>query len=151
MEVLPVAIASVLASLWRGRTCWISFEPFFYFVGVKLFAPQHARERLALHAALVFGHVWRAELRPVEAIGFRLAQGENLFRVVRRQLRILSRQSKHYGLCLAGLNLQSVVSRCLGARTIRVDGFRAAVDHDVVDAVFDVRRAVGNTPKPLGI
>src|SRR5437879_5949153 len=109
MEVLPVAVASVLPAFRWPRTCWISFEPFFYFVGVKLFAPQHARERLALPAALVLGHVWRAELRLIEAIGFRLAQCEDLQGIGERLRRQRRAQPQYDAARLAGLQLEDVV------------------------------------------
>jgi hypothetical protein len=74
VQVAPVAVATVCAAFGRPRPRGIAVQPFLDLVVVELLAPQHARERLALHTALILRHVLRAELGVVEGIRLRLPQ-----------------------------------------------------------------------------
>ena len=49
VQMLPVVVAAVLAFRRRRRLGRIALQPFRHVVVIKLFAPDHARERLALH------------------------------------------------------------------------------------------------------
>ena len=86
-----------------GGPARVAGKPFFDFVEVELLAPQHAREGLALHAALVFGHVVRSELRLVERVGLRLPQGEHVLGIGERLGGQLGAQPQHHAARLTRL------------------------------------------------
>src|SRR5438105_14977970 len=85
VEVHPVAVAAVLTTFGWRRAGRIASQPFLYFVEVKLLAPQQAGKRLALYAALIFGHLCCTELAVVERVCFGLPQREDLLGHTRRQ------------------------------------------------------------------
>ena len=147
----PLAVATAPAAIrwrWSGR---VTRQPFRDLVVVELLGPQHARERLSLDTALVFGHSMRAELAFIKGVGFGLAQREHLLGIGERFRELAMREAQQGALCGVRRDRQRVMRSGFRAQVGRVDLVVPAVDHRVVDPVFYVRAAVPRPPQSCSV
>src|SRR5262249_16796671 len=112
---------------------------------------SHLSERLPLDAALVVGHVLRAELRGLERIRLGLAQRDDVFRVREWLVPLLIRQTQDHFSSATCRDHQWIVGGCFRPEMLEIDGVAATVHDEVVDAVLDEWRAVLDTPQPRGV
>ncbi|HEX6478176.1 MAG TPA: hypothetical protein VF043_04975 [Ktedonobacteraceae bacterium] len=146
-EVPPAPVAAALG--WWRRAGGVATQPFIHIVGVELLAPEQAGQRLPLHRPRIV-RLGRTHL-PVKLVGFPDARAEDLGCAVERGTRPGGGQAHEDGLCGARLNDGAIVGRHPGAGALWVDFALGTVDHCLVDAVFDERRAALDAPQSLGV
>ena len=117
---------------------------------VELFAPQHAGERLAMHAPLVLAERGRRDPL-VELVGVADSAREDLIDVLEGGRWTGGREPHRHDLAATGRHVQHVVRRGLGPGLRRVHGFAPAPDHIVVERVLHVGRRIRLPPQPLGV
>ena len=117
---------------------------------VELLAPQHARDGLAVHPALIFSQRWRRD--PLEElVGVGDPSLEDLLEAAEGLVYPGGRQPQADGLASAGGHVERVVRRRLGPGLGGIDRFAAARDDVLVERVLDVGRRVRLAPEPAGI
>ena len=113
---------------------------------VVLLAPEHARQRLAVHAPFVL--VQRRRRNPVvEFVGVGDPALEDVLETAEGLVDPGRRQTEADGLASAGGHVEDVVGRRLGPDLGGVDRLAAARDDVLVEGVLDVGRRIGLAPE----
>ena len=126
---------------------------------VELLAPQHARQRLAMHAPFIVGQ--RLRRNPiVEFVGVRDPVLECLVEPVEGIADLESanafvgprgRQPQTHGLASASGHVEDIVGRSLGPGFRGVDRVAVARDDVFVERILDVGRRIGLAPQTGGV
>ena len=117
---------------------------------VVLLAPQHARQRLAVHPALIF--VQRGRRDPlVEFVGVGDPAFEHLLEAAEGIVYPGGRQTEADGLAAAAGHVEDIVGRRLGPGLGGIHRLAAARDDVLVERVLDVGRRIGLAPETLRI
>ena len=117
---------------------------------VVLLAPQHARQRLAVHPPFIL--VQRRRRNPiVELVSVGDPALEDLVEAAEGLLGPGGRQTEADGLASAAGHVEDIVRRRLGPDLGGVDRLAAARDDVLVERVLDVGRRVGLAPETAGV
>ena len=113
---------------------------------VELLAPEHARQRLAVHAPLVL--VQRRRRNPgVEFVRVGDSALDDVLEIAEGLVRPGGRQTETDGPASAGGHVEGVVRGRLGPDPGRVDRVAAARDDELVEGVLDVGSRTGLVPE----
>ena len=117
---------------------------------VELLRPQHARQRLPVHAALILVQGFRCDPL-VEFVGLGNPPIESSLEPVECIVDGGARQTQPDGAAAAGRHVKDVVGRGLGAHSGRVDGIGVPGDDVGVEGIFDIRGGIGLAPQTVRV
>src|SRR5213594_4372609 len=124
----------------------VLLKPSIYVEVVVLLAPQHSRQRLAVHPAFIF--VQRLRRDPiVELVSVGDPALEYLVEPAKGIVHANGRQTEANGLASAGGHVEGIVGRRLGPDLGGVDRLAAARDDVLVERILDVRGRTGLAPE----
>ena len=124
----------------------VLLKPSIHIEVVVLLAPQHARQRLAVHPAFIF--VQRGRRNPiVELVSVGDPALECLLEPAKGLVYPGGRQTEADGLAAAAGHVEDIVSRRLGPDLGGVDRLAAARDDVRVERILDVRGGIGLAPE----
>ena len=125
-------------------------QPFLQVEVVILLAPQHSRQRLAVHPALVFAQRLRRD-PPVEFVRVGHPAFEDLLEALEGIVHRGGYQTQANRLAAAARHVQSIVGRGLGPRHGGIHGLVLPRDDVRVKRILDVGRSIGLAPETLRI
>ena len=135
---------------FHERMALVLLEPSIQIEVVVLLAPEHARQRLAVHAPFVLAQ--RRRRNPVvELVGVGDPAVEDLLETAKGIGGPGRRETEADGLASAGGHVERIVGRRLGPGLAGVDRLVAARDDVLVERILDVRRSIGLAPETAGI
>jgi hypothetical protein len=145
-----VGVAYVAAGRREQRVALVLAQPALEIEVVVLLAPQHARQRLAMHPALILGQ--RSGRNPrVEFVGVGDAALEGAFEAAERIVQLCGRQTQPDRLAAAGGHVEDIVGRGLGPGPGGIHRFGLPPDEIGVKRILDVGRCVRLAPQALRI
>ena len=128
----------------------VLLQPLIQIEVVELLAPEHARQRLAVHPPLIFTQ--RSRRDPfVEFVGVGDPAFEDLVEIAEGIAYLGGRQTQADGLAAAAGDVEDIVGRSLGPGLGWVDRLAAARDDVLVERILDVGRRVGLVPQTLRV
>src|ERR1700684_3163233 len=119
-------------------------EPFVHVKEEELLGPEHTGHRLAQDAGLVFAEMGRGDLA-IKLARLALASLHSLSKTAEHIAdggRRLIAETQADGGCLSCAYIQLVLCSSFGPRFLGIHSVFIALNHVVVDSVFDVRRDV---------
>ena len=145
-HVKPFRVPHAAAAGFHERMTLVLLEPSIHIEVVVLLAPQHARQRLAVHPALVLAQRLRRDPL-VELVGVGDPALECLLEAAEGVVGPGGGQTEADGLAAAGGHVEHIVGRGLGPDLGGVDRVAAARDDVFVERVLDVRGRIGLAPE----
>ena len=149
-HVEPIGVAHVAAGAFQQRMTPVLAQPALQVEVVELLAPEHSRQRLAVHAALILRQ--RPGRDPlVELIGVGDPALEDLLETAEGILHPGGRQPQSHRLAAARRHVEDVVGRRLGPRLGGIHRVALSRDDVAVKRILDVRRSIGLVPQTLRV
>ena len=128
----------------------VLLQPLIQIEVVVLLAPEHARQRLAVHPAFIF--VQRLRRNPiVEFVSVGDPAFEYLLETAEGIVYLGGRQTQADGLAAAAGHVEDIVGRRLGPDLGGIDRLAASRDDVLVERILDVGRRIGLAPETLRI
>ena len=149
-HVEPFGVAHVVARGLEQRMTLVLAQPLLQVEVVELLAPQHSRQRLAMHPTLIF--VQRAGRDPlVEFVGVGDAAFERLFETAKGIFCRGGRQTQPDRLAATAGHLEGIMRRGLGPRLGGIHRLALSRDNVGVERILDIGRSIRLVPQTLRI
>jgi hypothetical protein len=149
-HVEPLGVAHVAAGRREQRMALMLAQPLFQVEVIELLAPEHSRQRLTMHPALIF--VQRVGRNPlVEFVRVGDPAFEYPIEIAKGIFYLGGRQTQPNRLAAAGGHVEGIVGRRLGPRLGGIHRLALPRDDVGVERIFHVWGRVGLVPQTLRI
>ena len=149
-HVGPLGVPHARTYRTRPLVTAVLFEPLLQIEVVKLLAPQHAGQSLAVHASLVVIQGLRRD-PPVELVRVGNPALDDLFEAFERVAHRNTSQAQANALAPATGDVEHVVRSGLGPDPIGIDRLLAAGGDTGVEGILGVAGCIGLTPQELRV
>ncbi len=149
-HVEPFRVPHVLPGGFEQRMALVLAQPLLQVEVVVLLAPQHSRQRLAVHPALIFAQRLRRDPL-VEFVRVADPAFEYLLEIAEGIFYLGGRQPQADRLAAAAGHFEDIVGRGLGPHLGGIHRLALSRDDVIVERILDVGRSIGLAPETLRI